>query len=140
MYLLIIILLGLIIGILTSFFRKKFDWENLLVSVVASMIIYGFSLMIVYIMFVGSPRSYYYEYSDQEIKSLINNNESHLNGAFFLGCGTINGGSSEYYIAYASSPKGDIRIKVDAYNTYLHLQDLFSKIQPYTLVVAAVFD
>jgi len=127
MYLLGIVLVGLIIGIWTSapggIVGKTFDWENFGTIIIVSSMIYGFSLLICYITISTSPNYIRYEFEDQEIKSLLNTQESKINGSFFLGCGTINGGSSEYYVAYAPSSKGDIRIKVDAYMTFLQEND-----------------
>lgn len=133
MYILIIVLgLGIFIGLAVSIKRidegpRKgelyFAEYNFIPAIVASAMVYGMIYLIVSLMWAESPRSYRLEYGDQEIKSLINSKEGDISGLFFLGCGTISGGTSEYYVAYAPTDKGDIRIKVDAYVTYLQESD-----------------
>jgi len=138
MYTLIITLgLGIVIGFLISigiydYGKMKGNlyilWENFIASIVVSGIIYGVALLAISLSWDCNPKSYQLEYADQEIKSLLNSKEGNIQGSFFLGCGSINGGTSEYYVAYAPSDRGDIRIKVDAYLTYLQENDEISPV------------
>jgi len=136
MYILIITLgLGIIIGLFTSIGRMNDGpnkgqfyilWENFLSAIICSGMVYGITLLIVALTWAENPKSYRFEYADQEIKSLLNSKEGNIQGSFFLGCGSISGGTSEYYVAYAPTDRGDIRIKVDAYVTYLEENDEIS--------------
>ena len=99
----------------------SFDWELFGTSLLGVVIFYGlFGLFVPRLIMKDSDKYISYEYAPQPITSFINKSGSELNGAFFLGCGGINGGSTDYYVAYAQFEKGDLRIKVDAYNTYIN--------------------
>ena len=80
-------------------------------------------LGIIWICHKDEDKWIYYEYADQEITSLINKDESTMYGSFFLGCGSVSGESTDYYVAYAKTAKGDLRVKVDAYKTYVQESD-----------------
>lgn len=63
------------------------------------------------------------EYKPLLISSLTQDKDAELSGSFFLGCGSVNGSTNDYYITYGKYVVGLKRIKLDAYNTYLGKSD-----------------
>jgi hypothetical protein len=89
----------------------------------------AFSLMILFtgiliISFVHLHRkldnSYYtYQYKDQPIKSLVSEQGNSIKGGFLLGTGVVNGGTVNYYVAYANFPQGNMQIRANAFDSYI---------------------
>ncbi len=106
---------------------RGWDWQGALSALITAPIITLFIIGIINICVNGSDKYDEYHYKDQPIASLINKGQGSVNGSFFLGCGSVNGSSKDYYVAYAPMEKGDLRIRVDAYETYVDETD---SIQP----------
>jgi len=97
-----------------------FDSDVFFSSLVAGIMFYGvLGLLLPRLVMIDQDKFKEYEFKDQAITSLINKTEGELYGSFFLGCGSIRGESTDFYVAYAPMDKGDLRVKVDAYKTYV---------------------
>ena len=109
--------------------RSDFDWELLWGSFVITVVIYGmFGLFMPRLFMLDNDKYSETEYANQPITSLVNKSGSDLSGSFFLGIGSISGGSTDYYVAYAPMEKGDLRVKIDAYKTYVVETDSISPV------------
>ena len=96
-----------------------FAWDRFIFGILFTGVAYFIILGFIRVAVSENLKNYYYEYKDQPIESLINKKSSSISGSFILGCGSISGGSYDYYVAYANFPQGALRIKIDAYNTYV---------------------
>ena len=80
-----------------GFWEKDYyaDSEMAWGSLCGAIMLYGvIGLILPRVMMMDSDKYTSYEYKDQPITSLINKSGTKINGAFFLGCGTVNGGST----------------------------------------------
>ena len=119
----ILLIIFAIIGGFISYLHADeghpFDWGALIGGIVITAIVYFVVLLTIRVAISDSQKYYTYEYKDQPIESLVNKGAIASGGSFILGCGSVSGGSYEYYVSYANFPQGSLRIKVNAYKAYV---------------------
>lgn len=99
------------------------DFESIVGTFFTLAALYGLAILIGRLELSDKDQFYSYEYKDQPIESLGSHDGMKIDGSFILGCGTISGGSEEYYVSYARFPQGLLRIKTDAYECYVQETD-----------------
>jgi len=132
MYVLIIsAVLILTIAILNGKSEKPFSWGYFGFSVFVGAVVYVIMALIILVIHSSSDKFHVREYRDQPIESFHLDKQNHISGDFFLGCGVIEGGDYDYYVSYARFPKGLLKVKCDAYSTYLRETDSTATIKKY---------
>lgn len=132
MYLFIIAtLITLTIAYLIGNDESPFDWGSFIGANVVGVILYLVITVVIIVCMDDNDKLHVNEYKDQPILSFHMDKESHISGNFVLGCGTIDGGSYDTYVSYAQFPEGLLRVKCDAYVTYLNEKDSIPTIKKY---------
>jgi len=113
------VIIILTIAIVSGKASYPFDWGSCIATIVVGAIAY-FILEAALLVIVSSCDKYNtVEYKDQPIKSFTMDKQSSISGNFVLGCGVVEGGTYDSYVSYAQFPEGLLRIKCDAYKTYI---------------------
>jgi len=122
----ITLIIAIVAFLITGFILYRMDsleFENIIGTLFIFAIIYGMAILMGRIELFDREKFYSYEYKDQPIESLGTHDGMKINGSFILGCGSVSGGSEEYYVSYARFPQGLLRIKTDAYECYVQETD-----------------
>jgi len=118
MYTLLIFGIIAIVIAIRIYYTEKDPFERLgkiIVLLFITTVLYGLTLLVWRI----SISTFNDEYKPLYIASLTQEQETKLSGSFFLGCGSIDGYTTEFYVTYGRYIKGLKRINLDAYNTYI---------------------